>query len=90
MNFCDFCECDRCKTGIMSTHDLRAEGLNVEDIKLQHAPTDDGKWICDVCYMYDQCTSNINAGNAPRSTSGPCEDYNCVHRPKLIGGWSYE
>lgn len=67
--FCDFCDCAQCKYGW--------RGYNI-----YHAPTDDGKWICDVCYEYDQCTTGPN-----RNPMGPCKNADCEHRPKLIGGW---
>lgn len=44
-----------------------------------YAKTEDGRWICDVCYLYDLCTE----GNH----NGPCADKNCPHRPKLATGW---
>jgi len=70
--FCDFCSCASCKYG-----------WEISSIK--HAPTVDGKWVCDVCYAYDLCTSGPN-----RNPNGPCEDENgksipCEHRPKLSG-----
>ena len=73
MNFCDFCPCEECRNGV--------DGLS-------HAQTKEGKWICDICYTYDVCTSGPN-----RSRHGPCEtEYgtlnpNCVHRPILVTGW---
>ena len=66
-NFCDFCECENCKFGTKYIY---------------HAPVACNKWICDVCYNYDQCTSGPN-----RNPSGPCLDKTCVHRPTLIGPW---
>ena len=66
--FCDFCPCNDCKYG---WHDMPDIG---------HAPTDDGRWICDICYSYDECTKGSS-----RNPKGPCEDENCKHRPKLIG-----
>lgn len=63
--FCDFCECSDCKKG--AAH-------------LSHAKTTPGRWICDVCYTYDEC---VRRG----SKKGPCDDKNCVHRPKLEGKW---
>jgi hypothetical protein len=65
--FCDFCSCAACKYGW-------------KDCKMSHAPTVDGKWICNVCYSYDLCTSGPN-----RNYNGPCEDKTCQHRPKLSG-----
>ena len=69
MNFCDFCDCDDCKygNGIVSTN---------------HAQTSDGRWICDICYTYDMCTSGPN-----RNPKGPCDNKNCEHRPKIISSW---
>jgi len=70
MSFCDFCDCSDCKTG--------DNGL----FKIYHANTSEGKWICDICYAYDVCTSGPN-----RSFNGPCKDKLCEHRPKLISEW---
>ena len=68
--FCDFCLCDSCKYG------------ESDVLTIMHAPTSDGRWICDVCYIYDQCMTGPN-----RNPEGPCKDKNCAHRPKLIGDW---
>jgi len=70
--YCNYCKCVACKYG---WHDYWSN----------HAPTADGKWICNTCYHYDVCTSGPN-----RSLNGPCEDENrrsipCKHRPVLIG-----
>jgi hypothetical protein len=66
--FCDFCECEDCTHG---------------NDWLFHAQCDDGRWICDVCWSYDQCTSGPN-----RSKNGPCDDPDCVHRPKMkVRNW---
>jgi hypothetical protein len=65
--FCDFCQCDDCKFG-----------NNV----LRHARTEDGRWICDVCYSFHLCTSGPN-----RNPYGPCSNLNCSHRPKLVTDW---
>jgi len=65
MAFCDFCECERCKYGID------------ELIELYHAECLDGRWICDICFLYDCCTSD------PVIRRNPCEDHECEHRPKL-------
>lgn len=63
--FCDFCSCDDCKRG--------------QDY-LSHAETVDGRFICDVCYLYDLCT---------RTESMPCESDLCAHRPALkTGEWT--
>ncbi len=67
MNFCDFCTCDQCKFG---------------EKNLYHAKTTSGKWICDICFSYDVCTSGPN-----RNPNGPCESDTCKHRPRLISGW---
>lgn len=73
MAFCDFCECDTCKYG---------------DGHLTHALTNDnGKYICDVCFSYDLCTSDHNPYGVPRCDN-PCDDKKCLHRPKLITGWT--
>jgi hypothetical protein len=74
MAFCDFCSCELCQNG--------APGVD-------HAQTDHGTWICSTCYTWDVCTSGHD-----RNLYGPCElpdgslDPNCLHRPKLITGWS--
>lgn len=68
-NFCDFCSCDDCKYG---------NSIYV----LHHAKTQDNKWICDICFEYDLCTSGPN-----RNSNGPCKEKNCDHRPKLISDW---
>jgi hypothetical protein len=70
--FCDFCDCEDCKTG--------SPGIK----NLLHAQTVDGKWICDVCFTYDECVrqKRITGGG------GPCETKDCNHRPKLVSGWS--
>ena len=51
---------------------------------LRHAQTTKNKWICDVCYHYDVC---IDAKRKEGKREGPCDDKNCVHRPKLKSGW---
>lgn len=66
--YCDYCNCPCCKYGWE------------EAVTIRHAPTLGGKYICDVCYEYDLCTSGPN-----RNPDGPCKDYNCEHRPRLIG-----
>lgn len=65
--FCDFCACEDCVNGRKD---------------LTHAPTQDGHWICDVCYVYEVC---IDAKRAVGVREGPCKDKNCEHRPKLKG-----
>ena len=67
--FCDFCTCDNCVNG----GDL-----------LHHAKTEDGRWICDVCYRYDEC---VKAQRLLGIRNGPCNDLNCAHRPKIVSGW---
>lgn len=47
---------------------------------LTHAQTSDGKWICDVCYQYDVCVDQKRKNN---DYSGPCENLDCAHRPKV-------
>ena len=79
MAFCDFCQCENCQHG-------------TEDGKpchwLSHAPTADGRWICDVCWQYDVCDEHNG-----KPYYGPCEDEHgkpiadCPHRPKLVGPW---
>lgn len=69
MNFCDYCPCENCVTG---------ESI----FTMHHAQTTNGKWICDVCFSYDLCTSGPN-----RNPNGPCDDKKCKHRPRLISGW---
>lgn len=48
---------------------------------ISHAQTDNGKWICSTCFNWDLCTNVIGL-------HGPCEDKECVHRPKIITEWS--
>lgn len=48
-----------------------------EEFGSYHAPTVDGKWICDVCFDYDVCTSG------PNRNSSPCDEVDCGHRPIL-------
>lgn len=71
MAFCDFCTCEDCKNGTKY---------------ILHAKTSSGKWICDVCYSYDECVKQKRE-NGEKQT-GPCDDKNCAHRPKLVGKWS--
>lgn len=48
-----------------------------------HAQTNEpDKWICSTCYTYDLCTSGPNRANHP------CENKECIHRPKLVTKWS--
>lgn len=67
MAFCDFCKCDDCVNG---------------NDWLFHAQTSKGFWICDVCWLYDLCTSGPE-----RNKNGPCEEALCPHRPALVGPW---
>lgn len=64
--FCDFCSCKECRDGAPW---------------LSHAQTEDGRWICDVCYQYDVC---VSAQAKIGQYDGPCEDMNCSHRPRLV------
>lgn len=80
MAFCDFCDCENCKSGIIS-YDI---GSGVRELKLYHAKCDDNKWICEVCYLYDLCISGPN-----KNVDEPCKDKKCSHRPKLISDFSY-
>ena len=82
MAYCDFCTCGDCRDGASW---------------LQHAPTADGRWICDVCWRYDVCVNakrhehGVAWGEKSPRGCGPCEDENgkpvaeCGHRPKLAG-----
>lgn len=78
MSFCDFCNCEQCRNG----------GMFSSTLPLHHAQCNDDRWICEVCYLYDVCTSGPN-----RSKHGPCEtkdgelDIECQHRPKLVSKW---
>lgn len=67
-DFCDFCPCSDCKNGASY---------------VSHAKTSTGRWICDVCFLYDICAS-VTKGKQ----SAPCEDKNCVHRPKIVSKWT--
>lgn len=66
--FCDYCKCKNCQ-----------EGCDW----LSHAQTDNGTWICDVCYAYDLCMSP----GSNRNWKGPCDNKDCEHRPKIISKW---
>ena len=67
--FCDFCD---------TTDD---DGNQRED--LSHAQTaDNGKWICDICYYYDEC---LRSSDNPL---GPCRENSCKHQPKLMTKWA--
>lgn len=58
-------------------------------IFLSHAQTIDGKWICDTCWHWDICSDKDLYPE--RKGKGPCEDQNCLHRPKLATDWiTYE
>ena len=73
MAFCDFCDCDMCRNG---------------EHGITHAETDDGRWICEVCWRYDVCV-RAKVKMTPRQY-GPCEDSegrpisDCEHRPRLV------
>lgn len=47
-----------------------------------HALTVDGRWICSTCFDYDLCTSG-----SFRNVDGPCDNIECVHRPKILSDW---
>lgn len=69
LNFCDFCDCEGCRSGL---------GWG---FKITHAPTECGKWICDVCFTYDVCKKGTNP------VPGGCDGVECEHRPRLSGPW---
>ena len=46
MAYCDFCTCGDCQEGTRY---------------LRHAPTVDGRWICDVCWGYEVCIDGKRA-----------------------------
>ena len=81
MSFCDFCKCEQCQTG---------EGGPAE---YTHAPTADGKHICDVCWQYNVCGRERQRAGA-KYCGPPCEDAegrpipDCPHRPKIVGPWT--
>ncbi len=69
--FCNFCDdCEYCEFGWLDIFNVL------------HAQTDDGRWICDVCFDYKVCMDGPN-----RNPDGPCKEKDCKHRPKLIGPW---
>jgi hypothetical protein len=76
MAFCDFCDCDACRLGL---HDIA------------HAPTSDGRMICEVCWRYDVC---VRANAKLDIFDGPCETLEgwpipgCPHRPRIVGAWT--
>lgn len=82
MAYCDFCTCGDCQEGTRY---------------LRHAPTVDGRWICDVCWQYEACIDGKRAaagvayGEKSRGRFAPCVDEygkpiaDCGHRPKLAG-----
>ena len=70
--FCDFCTCENCRTG------------KVGNASLDHAQTEAGTWICDVCFAYDVCT----ADGPNRNPNGPCDEERCLHRPRLVTEWT--
>ena len=43
----------------------------------EHAKTA-GDWICDTCWNYDICGDQ------------PCDDLECIHRPKLVSDFIKE
>lgn len=55
--FCDFCSCKMCKDGWKGVH-------------IDHAKTEDGRYICEVCWEYWYCKQ--------------CERTVCSHKPRLI------
>ena len=59
MAFCDFCQCLDCYYGTRL---------------LQHAQTRDGRWICNVCWLYDVCQDDGGQ---------PCDSNTCHHRPEV-------
>lgn len=63
--FCSFCSCIDCRQG---------------NATLLHSKCADGRWICDVCYLYDVCSSGPD-----RNPDGPCSKGPCRHRPELVG-----
>lgn len=81
MSFCDFCQCKQCQTGDAPFH-------------YTHAPTADGRWICEVCWSYDVCGRERVRLGETKYKSAPCEDArgraipDCPHRPKLVGPWT--
>lgn len=66
--FCDFCTCSDCQNGTERLH---------------HAQTADGSWICEICYLYDECTTG-----PLRSSTGPCDNKDCIHRPTIVSEWT--
>ena len=92
MAFCDFCSCEDCKTGIVHHVDLSDKIVRRVSSKLSHAPTADGRWICDLCWRYTVC-SDAKRAEGLRNGSGPCEELvngkivpiQCSHRPVLVG-----
>ena len=67
MSFCDYCQCSNCQNGVSD---------------LYHALTENDKWICEICYCFDLCTSGPT-----KNPNGPCEEKDCRHRPKLKSDW---
>ena len=70
IKFCDFCPCEQCKTG----------NTGYKSFKVTHAQTEDGRWICDVCYTYEVC---LDAQRAEGVVTEPCKNKDCKHRPKI-------
>lgn len=75
MAFCDFCPCEQCRTG----------NTGVQGYAVNHAQTEDGKWICDSCFLYDVCVRKQRAAGEPVD---PCRDKLCSHRPRIVSEWS--
>lgn len=83
--FCDFCECDACKTGrqeiIMESDPNTVIGI----MPLYHTQCEDGRWICEICYNYECC---VDAKSDP--CEGKCGEHKCNHRPKLVNNeWTF-
>ena len=74
MAFCDYCDCPNCQDG---------------GPYLSHGRGEDGRWICDVCWHYDEC---VRAKREAGDGGGPCEDESgaaiqCEHRPVIVSEW---
>jgi len=76
MAFCDFCDCDMCRTG--------EDGF--KEPMFSHAQTSDGRWICDICYQYSVCISEQRKERSG-GHNGPCPPGPCKHRPQIISVW---
>lgn len=67
--FCNYCDC--------------ADDEGNQRTDLSHAQTSNGKWICDICYYYDECL------RSPDNLLGhPCKENPCKHQPKIITKWA--